>query len=151
MNNKGFAITTILYGTLILFLMLLLSLLGILTSYKDRLSILIDKTGAARTHIMSARFERPEPPIVLYGVCSVYEYTWDGVKRSGYLSIENNDKESCVEKEAEGKVDYSWDRDDLPIRWDCGDMVCEVISCTIDSELLEIFNGYNPMGCTSRD
>ena len=40
MNNKGFAITTILYGTLILFLMLFLSMLGILSSYKDRINML---------------------------------------------------------------------------------------------------------------
>ena len=62
MNNKGFAITTILYGTLVLFLMLLLSLLGILTSYKDRLGMLIDNENAARKIIASAKFERPEPP-----------------------------------------------------------------------------------------
>lgn len=48
MNNKGFAITTILYGTLILFLMLLLSMLGILSTYKDRLSMLIDSNNGAR-------------------------------------------------------------------------------------------------------
>lgn len=48
MNNKGFAITTILYGTLILFLLLLVSLLGILSSYNDRLEKLIDNTKGAR-------------------------------------------------------------------------------------------------------
>lgn len=48
MNNKGFAITTILYGTLILFLMLLISLLGILSTYKDRLGMLIDGNDGAR-------------------------------------------------------------------------------------------------------
>ena len=51
MNNKGFAITTILYGTLILFLMLLLSMLGILNAYKDRLSMLIDSNNGARAII----------------------------------------------------------------------------------------------------
>ena len=53
MNNKGFAITTILYGTLILFLMLLLSMLGILATYKDRLEILIDSNNGARDIINS--------------------------------------------------------------------------------------------------
>lgn len=48
MNNKGFAITTILYGMLILFLMLFLSMLGILSTYKDRLSMLIDGNNGAR-------------------------------------------------------------------------------------------------------
>ena len=48
MNNKGFAITTILYGTLILFLMLLVSMMGILSSYKNRLELLIDSNNGAR-------------------------------------------------------------------------------------------------------
>ena len=48
MNNKGFAITTILYGILILFLMLLVSMLGILSTYKDRLGMLIDNNNGAR-------------------------------------------------------------------------------------------------------
>lgn len=48
MNNKGFAITTILYGTLVLFLLLLISLLGILSSYKDRLEMLIENNNGAR-------------------------------------------------------------------------------------------------------
>lgn len=37
LNNKGFAITLVLYGTLVLFLLLLVSLLGILSTYKLRL------------------------------------------------------------------------------------------------------------------
>lgn len=48
MNNKGFAITTILYGTLILFLMLILSMLGILSTYNDRLEMLIENNNGAR-------------------------------------------------------------------------------------------------------
>ena len=48
MNNKGFAITTILYGILILFLLLLISMLGILSSYKDRLEMLIENNNGAR-------------------------------------------------------------------------------------------------------
>lgn len=51
MNNKGFAITTILYGTMILFLLLLVSMLGILASYKDRLSLFIDSNNGARNII----------------------------------------------------------------------------------------------------
>lgn len=53
MNNKGFAITTILYGTLILFLMLMVSMLGILNTYKDRLEILIESNNGARDIINS--------------------------------------------------------------------------------------------------
>lgn len=51
MNNKGFAITTILYGTLILFMLLLVSMLGILSIYKDRLTMLIDNNNGARSII----------------------------------------------------------------------------------------------------
>ena len=56
MNNKGFAITTILYGTLIIFLMLMLSMLGILSTYKERLEKLIDSTNGARD-IINSRYE----------------------------------------------------------------------------------------------
>lgn len=48
MNNKGFAITTILYGVLILFLLLLVSMLGILNSYKDRLEMLTENSNGSR-------------------------------------------------------------------------------------------------------
>ena len=48
MNNKGFAITTILYGVLILFLLLLVSMLGILSTYKSRLGLLVDSNNGAR-------------------------------------------------------------------------------------------------------
>ena len=48
MNNKGFAITTILYGILILFLMLLVSMLGILNTYNDRMEMLIENNNGAR-------------------------------------------------------------------------------------------------------
>lgn len=53
MNNKGFAITTILYGTLILFLMLLVSMLGMLTTYKNRLEKLIESNNGARDIVNS--------------------------------------------------------------------------------------------------
>ena len=48
MNNKGFAITTILYGTLILFSLLLVSMLGILSTYRENLEKLIENDNAAR-------------------------------------------------------------------------------------------------------
>ena len=53
MNNKGFAITTILYGMMVLFLMLFLSMLGILSTYKDRLEMLIENTNGARDIVNS--------------------------------------------------------------------------------------------------
>lgn len=48
LNNKGFAITTILYGTLILFLLLFTSVLGILSTHKSRLNILINSANGSR-------------------------------------------------------------------------------------------------------
>ena len=57
MNNKGFAITTILYGILILFLMLLVSMLGILNTYNDRLEMLIEINNGARDIIIKPYLE----------------------------------------------------------------------------------------------
>lgn len=48
LNNKGFAITTILYGTLILFMLLFVSLLGILTQYRKNLEKLTESTNGTR-------------------------------------------------------------------------------------------------------
>lgn len=48
MNNKGFAITTILYGIMVLFCVLLVSLLGILSSYKKTQAILTEKKNGTR-------------------------------------------------------------------------------------------------------
>ena len=60
MNNKGFAITTILYGLLIVFLMLLVSMLGILSTYKERVEMLIENANGARDIINSACIESDE-------------------------------------------------------------------------------------------
>ena len=48
MNNKGFAITTIIFGTMVLFCLLLVSLLGILSTYKNNLEKLIDSSNGTR-------------------------------------------------------------------------------------------------------
>ena len=48
MNNKGFAITTILYGTFLLFLLLMLAMLGLLNNYKQNMDKLIDGANGAR-------------------------------------------------------------------------------------------------------
>ena len=48
MNRKGFAITTILYGIMILFCVLLVSLLGILSSYKKSQEILTESNNGTR-------------------------------------------------------------------------------------------------------
>ncbi len=65
MNNKGFAITTILYGVLIIFCLLLLSMLGILATYRGNLEKLNEKTNGARDIIANkanASVEPIEPP-----------------------------------------------------------------------------------------
>ena len=49
MNNKGFAVTTILYGIMVLFCLLLVSLLGILSSYRKTQELLINENNGARS------------------------------------------------------------------------------------------------------
>ena len=83
MNNKGFAITTILYGTLILFLMLLLSMLGILSTYKDRLSLLIDSNNGARCIINKNCSESEMGTTISFSL----EYT-DTINGSGKVTME---------------------------------------------------------------
>lgn len=51
MNNKGFAVTTILYGIMVLFCLLLVSLLSILSSYRKTQDKLIDENNGARSII----------------------------------------------------------------------------------------------------
>ncbi len=53
MNNKGFAITTILYGILILFCMLLVAAMGILSTYRNNLEKLNEEVNGTRDIIMS--------------------------------------------------------------------------------------------------
>lgn len=56
LNNRGFAITTILFGFVILFLFLFLSLLGMLSLYKNNLEKLVgtNQLGARKTVSMPA-------------------------------------------------------------------------------------------------
>ncbi len=48
LNNKGFAITTALYGTMVLFLMLSAASLGMLATYKTRMEKLMDEEKGAK-------------------------------------------------------------------------------------------------------
>ena len=48
MNNKGFAITTMLYGVFLLFLILLLIMVGMLNTFKKNMDLLIDGNNGAR-------------------------------------------------------------------------------------------------------
>ena len=69
MNNKGFAITTILYGLLILFCFLLVSLLGILSTYRGNQEKLIENENGSRDAITM--------------VCEEYNGTFNDFKNSG--------------------------------------------------------------------
>ena len=71
MNNKGFAIMTTLYGLLILFCMLLVSLLGILYVLKNNLNLLVEQGNGAR-EIVTLR--ATEPPVTKRGLyCAMGE------------------------------------------------------------------------------
>ena len=67
LDNKGFAITTILYGTLILFILLLLSLLGILSQYKNNLDKLINEGKGARSIVTMEKIEITEGETITAG------------------------------------------------------------------------------------
>lgn len=60
LNNKGYAITTILYGTLIMFLMLMTSMMGILSTHKVRIEKLIEEDKGA-TEIVNEVVENSFP------------------------------------------------------------------------------------------
>lgn len=60
MNNKGFAITTILFGTMILFILLFISLLGILSTYKNNLQKIIDSGNGAREKVTILKQDLPD-------------------------------------------------------------------------------------------
>ena len=57
MNNKGFAITTIIFGILILFIMLVTSLLGILSTCHNNLRLLVDNNSGSRDIITLKKIE----------------------------------------------------------------------------------------------
>lgn len=63
LNNKGFAITTILYGTLILFLLLFVSLLGILNQYRKNLEKLIEENNGTRSIVTMTKNSQNEIPL----------------------------------------------------------------------------------------
>ena len=48
MNNRGFAITTILFGLLLLFILLIISLLGLLSIWHNNLEKIIDSNNGSR-------------------------------------------------------------------------------------------------------
>lgn len=57
MNNRGFAITTILYGILILFLFLLVSMMGFLGINKENLNKLVDNNNGTRDIVENKKYK----------------------------------------------------------------------------------------------
>ena len=66
MNNKGFAIMTVLYGLLILFCLLLVSLLGMLSVLKNNLNLLMEEDNGARKSTTLTASELPVTKRGLY-------------------------------------------------------------------------------------
>ena len=84
MNNKGFAITTILYGLMLLFSMLLISLLSVLSIYRNNLEKLMDSANGTRD-ILTMKVKHAEEEteiterglycIIMDGHCGYYKGT----------------------------------------------------------------------------
>ena len=94
MNNKGFAITTILYGIMILFCILLVSLLGLLASYKKTQNLLVDNTNGTRDIVKVERFEASDKDKDLEGFCSKLADS----KSYRIVFCDDDDDDSCVYK-----------------------------------------------------
>ncbi len=87
MNNKGFAITTILYGIMILFCVLLVSLLGLLSSYKKTQGLLTDSSNGARDIVRIERLYSTD----MTRICSLY---------NSYRVLYCDDEDQCAYKHA---------------------------------------------------
>lgn len=110
LNNKGFAITLVLYGTLVLFLLLLVSLLGILSTYKLRLEKIYPEEVSLSCKISAtAGYQNPQTLTIDASVSNV-TYSWDNstwdvnnklenVKSAGtytaYVKTSSGDVASC--------------------------------------------------------
>ena len=90
MNNKGFAITTILYGTLILFILLFFSLLGILSQYKSNLEKLVESTNGARGIVTLKKVNRTldECKENSEEECEYVKKSNENVSKRGYYNID---------------------------------------------------------------
>ena len=81
MNNKGFAITSILYGLLVMFLLIVVGTLGILSNQKKLMEELIDGDNGARDIVkletiqldsVSDDLIASERVLYVYGSCKKY-------------------------------------------------------------------------------
>ena len=87
MNNKGFAITTILFGITLVFCMLMVSLLGILSNYRSNLEKLVENTKGARgTIIKTKNTEVTDPNNITEGGLYYINGAWNYYTTNGELS-----------------------------------------------------------------
>ena len=89
LNNKGFAITTVLFGVMLLFLMLMLSLLGILSVYRKNLQKIIESSNGVRD-VVTIKADRS------YETITYNQYINDVINgnityKSGLYCFKNND------------------------------------------------------------
>lgn len=84
MNNKGFAITSILYGLLVMFLLIVVGSLGILSNQKKLMEELIDGDNGARDIVQletinldevenfASGYKVEKRALYVYGTCKKY-------------------------------------------------------------------------------
>ena len=112
MNNKGFAITSIIYAILVLFLMVLLSMLAILSNQKNMSEDLIDGESGARSitnlekiditkELSSGKYTIPKTAMYYYiasdSQCKFYAYKGDEITilSNYYISINGTCECNC--------------------------------------------------------
>ena len=112
MNNKGFAITSIIYAILVLFLMVLLSMLAILSNQKNMSEDLIDGESGARSitnlekiditkELLSGKYTIPKTAMYYYIAsdwqCKFYAYKGDEITilSNYYISINGTCECNC--------------------------------------------------------
>ncbi len=97
MNNKGFAITTILFGLVLIFSMLLMSLLGTLSIYRSNMEKLaegVNGTGGARNMVIKRPVKKDTSGNAFTSESQVSNYA----KSNGsgvYCYIEEKINEKC--------------------------------------------------------
>lgn len=111
LNNKGFAITLVLYGTLVLFLLLIVSLLGILSTYKLRLEKIypdeeIEEPNELTCSVAEASYVSSNKLIsvkisvsdetLLYSEKPYYFNGWKATASLGKTKSENSDEEFTI-------------------------------------------------------
>lgn len=80
MNNKGFAITSILYGLLVMFLLIVVGTLGILSNQKKMMEELIDGDSGARD-IVSLKTIELTSEMFPYSTSERALYVYNGCKK----------------------------------------------------------------------